>query len=278
MGGIVGITGVFRRGLELAARLGPIRRIAVSYYDRKWTHGHPIHPIDGQYGIRTSGVLPGSVLRLGYSIRMDTTHIFYAGSQPSIIRHALRVIPDYQDAVFVDLGCGKGRTLVVASEFPFREIIGVEISPEVAGLAHTNAQTMARNFPHRTRITIVNADAANFQLPEGDLVIFLYNPFGEELMTKLLSNIEHALANESRKIYIIYYNPVWGRIFDESSLLRRVHAKSVPYDSVEIGSGPDSSDVVVIWQDVESAPASSPKGADRKIVVTRSGLRAELAG
>jgi SAM-dependent methyltransferase len=275
-GGHVDVKSMFRSWIELVARFEPIRRMLFLYYEKKWLH-QPVHPIDTEYGIRTSGSLPGFVLRLGYSFRKSTAHSFYAGSEPSVIRHALHTVPDHNESVFVDLGCGKGRALAVASEFPFRSIVGVEISPEVAKLAQENAWIVARNFPKRTDITVVNGDAVHYDLREGNLVIFLYNPFGKDLIRRVMANIESSLLTGNRKIYIIYYNPVWGAIFDASSMLTRIYAESIPYAIEENGFGPDSSDVIAIWKDAKSGPTNMPRGADREIVVTKRGLRVELA-
>ena len=266
-----------RRGIELVARFEPIRRVLFVYYDKKLVHLSPIRPFDNQYGIRTSGSLPGSVLQLGYSVKKTTAHVGYLGIQPSIIRRALNIVPHHNDATFLDLGCGKGRALVVASEFPFRSVIGVEISPVLVKVAKENAQVIARNLPERTPITVVNRDALDYALPEGNLIIFLYNPFGEDLITRLLTNIETALLKGDSSIWVVYSNPVWGHIFDTSSTLSRIYAESIPYDPGEIGFGQGSSDVVIIWQDAKSASVNVPKGVDREIVVTVFGLRAELA-
>jgi SAM-dependent methyltransferase len=265
------------RCIELAARFEPIRRMLFGYYDKRLMRLVPVHPFDNQYGVRTSGALPGSVLRLGYSLKKTTAYVGYLGVQPSIIRRALSVLPLHNDATFVDLGCGKGRALVVASEFPFRAVIGVEITPELAQVAEENARLIAQKWPQRPRITVVNGDALDYELPEGDLVIFLYNPFGEELITKLLASIETALRTRDSSIWIVYINPVWGKIFDRSSTLSRIYAESIPYDPAEIGFGPDSSDLVVIWQDAQSAPVTNSESVERDIVMTNFGLRAELA-
>ena len=67
----------------------------------------------------------------------------------------------------------------MASEFPFRSVIGVEICPERVKVAKENAQVIARNIPDRTPITVVNGNALDYAIPEGNnLIIFLYNPFG----------------------------------------------------------------------------------------------------
>jgi hypothetical protein len=89
-----------------------------------------------------------------------------------------------------------------------------------------------------------------------------------------LVKIETALLKQVASIWVVYINPVWGHVFDASPTLSRVYAESVPHDPREIGFGPDSSDVVVIWQDVKRAPVDAAEGADRGIVVTDFGRRA----
>lgn len=266
-----------RRGVELVARLEPARRALFEYFDKRSMQLSSVHPFDTEHGIKTSGFLPGSVLKLGYSSKKTAAFVGYLGVQPSIIRQALNMLPHHDDTAFLDLGCGKGRALVVASEFPFRSIIGVEISPELAKVADENALVIARDFPERTPITVVHGDALNYVLPEGNLIVFLYNPFEADAITGLLTRIQTALSERGGSIWVIYINPVWGHIFDTSSALSRIYADCIPYDAGELGYGPDSSDVVVIWQDTENAPGDIPERARRRIVVTNLGYRAELS-
>ncbi|BBY06259.1 hypothetical protein MNVI_15770 [Mycobacterium noviomagense] len=153
----------------------------------------------------------------------------------------------------------------------------MEITPELAKVAQENARVIAQNWPQRPPITVVNGDALDYELPGGKLVIFLYNPFGEDLVTKLLARIESALRTGPSNIWVVYINPVWGNIFDSSPTLSRIYAESIPYDPAEIGFGPDSSDLVVIWQDAKSTPVTDSESVDRQIVMTNFGLRAELA-
>ena len=261
-----------------AAGFDPLRRLLFRYYDRQSTRLNPVHPFDRQYHVDTSGRLHGTVLGLrdGGDLRTNNR---YAGSQPSIIRAAVNLIPDPERVAFVDIGCGKGRALVVASEFPFREIVGIEISPELAKIAERNAQTIAHEHPERAPITVIAGDALDVHnLPSGDLVLYLYNPFGQDLTERLLKNIEYALEHEKRTIYVVYYNPVWAQVFDRSALLRRISATDIPCAAGEVDYGPDSSDVVIIWQDSDNAPSEVPIEASRSIILTKSGFHTELSG
>ena len=260
-----------------ATQFDPIRRALFRYYDRKSRRLSLVHPFDTHHGVDTSGALHGTVLGLGRGSD-PLANNGYLGSQPSIIRAALSAIPDQGDAAFVDIGCGKGRALIVAGEFPFRSVVGIEISPELARIAEQNAKTVAREHPQRTEIAVITGDALDIaHLPDGNLVIYLYNTFGRNLIERLLRNVEQLIGRDGRTIFVVYYNPVWGQVFDGSSLLRRVFAENLPYDVSEIGYGPDSMDAVVIWQDARSAPADVPVDAERRIVVSTSGWHAELA-
>jgi SAM-dependent methyltransferase len=231
-----------------------------------------LHPFDRDHGTDTSGFVSAEHLPADESSRSHA--VFYAGSQPSVVRTGLNALPPVDTCTFIDLGCGKGRPLLVASEFPFRAILGVELSPSLAAIARRNAAILSERFPQRTTIQVLLADASTFVLPPGDLVLFLYNPFDAELIARLVAGIETALTIERRSVYIVYYNPVAGYRFDASPLLTRRYARMVPYAADEIGYGPDEADPLVIWQGGTAPPAA--EGGNGRIVVAEIGSRANI--
>lgn len=232
-----------------------------------------VHPFDRLHGTDTSGFIPSEGLPPS---RYDANHrSVYGGSQPGILRAVLAMVPSPETFTFVDLGCGKGRPLLVASEFPFRNIVGVELSPSLVEIARANVAVMEKRYPGRTAVRVEVGDAGTFRFPSGNVVLFLYNPFGKELMTKVVAEMEAALAAEPRFIYVIYYNPVWGACLDASPVLKRHFAARMPYAREERGYGPDAADVVVIWQG--GGEMKPMPGADRRIMIANSGARAELA-
>jgi SAM-dependent methyltransferase len=233
------------------------------------------HPIDSHYRTETSGFVPPNQLA---SSPLDSARgTFYAGSQPSIIRRALNTLPELPECTFIDLGCGRGRPLLVASEFPFRSLIGVELSSSLVLAARKNAARLGQSYAQRPPIVIEQGDAAQFPIPPGNAVVFLYNPFGEEVIVRVVSRIEEAVAAGGRTIFVIYYNPVHGHAIDASPALNRYFAANVPYSSEELGYGPDIMDSIVIWQGGAPAHAHPHANADAKIKITVPGVRAELA-
>jgi hypothetical protein len=129
------------------------------------------HPIDVLYGIDTSGVSPPDYIRADRALTAQM--LPYVGSDPGVIRASLAALGEIDDYTLVDVGCGKGRVTVVGSEFPFRAIIGVELSVRLANIARRNAAVIARAYPSRPRIAIHIANATDFPLPKGKLVLFL---------------------------------------------------------------------------------------------------------
>lgn len=177
----------------------------------------------------------------------------------------------------MDLGCGKGRVTTVAGEFPFRAVIGVELSAALAATARANAAITSRQFPNRPQVTIAEENVVDFVLPVGRVVFFNYHAFGAELMAKIMARCEAALVSgELQHMFFVYYNPVHSEIFDVSPGFSRFYVEQIPYDKSEIGFGPDRSDVVAIWQSVQGSVPTPHKGTDRKIIRIHS-LGAGLA-
>jgi SAM-dependent methyltransferase len=245
---------------------------AGSLYGYGWDR---THPFDHANGTDTSGVVELDVIRAHTDDPALAHAGVYAGSQPSVIRAALDALPPPSKATsFIDLGCGKGRPLLVAAERPFREVVGVDLSSDLAGIARSNAAIRQARQRGQAPIRVVVGDAAGLPLPSGDVVLFLYNPFGAPIVAKVVAAVERALETERRAIYVIYYNPVHGRLFDASALLVRRWARMIPCARDERGYGPDTEDAVVIWQG-GNAPAPVER-TDRQIVVTIPDARAEL--
>lgn len=263
-------------GLDFLLRQPPVRRMLrqLASLRGRGTGWARRHPFDRLNGTDTSGMIGAEELPTDEGARVHA--VCYAGSQPSILRAVLARLPDRRSLAFVDLGCGKGRALLVASEFGFRDIVGVELSAPLAAVARRNARRYARRYPRRAAIRVVTGDASRFAFPAGDMALFLYHPFSAELVAAVAARIARTLAEPGRRVYAIYYNPVAGHCFDACPGLSRLFAATLPYAPAEIGFGPDASDTVVIWQGGAVTPAPAGHAADAAIVLTANGRRARL--
>ena len=168
------------------------------------------HPFDLEYGTDTGGLIPGEQLVSGR--RNDLWNTAYYGISPSGFNQMMEALDlDWQRFTFVDLGSGKGRALLLASRYPFRRIVGVEIAPELSEVAAANVHRFAASWQTCRAIEAHTGDAAEFVYPAGPLVLFLYQPFLPPVLKRCLKNLAKSLAAEPREVYVVYVNPVFER-------------------------------------------------------------------
>jgi predicted RNA methylase len=116
-----------------------------------------------------------------------------------------------QTLSFIDLGCGKGRTLLVAAGLGFKCVIGVEFALELVEVARGNLAKMGI-----VNGIVEHADAADYQLPRCDMVVYLYNPFSDVVMRRVVANLEGTHTN---RLYVIYKVPACADVLDSSGFL-----------------------------------------------------------
>jgi SAM-dependent methyltransferase len=178
------------------------------------------HPFDLQHGVDTSGLTWAPNLRSGHP---NDAHITaYWGTAPSVFNallthwQALLTAHAPQDYTFIDIGCGKGRVVMLASNTPFRQVIGVELVPELATIAQTNLATWQLS-PHTcNQLTILHADALEFPFPEGPTLVYLYNPFSPALLKLLLDRLEPLSQTRPIDLAFVYRFP--PELFNRPSL------------------------------------------------------------
>jgi hypothetical protein len=189
-----------------------------------WFASYRERHFDTRHGVNTAGNV--EVAELGVQSRDLEQSIHYEPSTPEIIFRAISdLVVDCRGYVFIDLGSGKGLALLVASLFPFKRIIGVEWSQWLTGVARENVRKFRNRRQKCRRIEVVNANVASYRLPDEPLVIYLFNPFKDRLVRRVLENLRDSLKQSPRPIVLIYYNPVWKDIAAEADFLRLVDTR-----------------------------------------------------
>ena len=154
--------------------------------------------------------------------------IFYSPYQPtdpSAFCEMMGALPtDFREYTFIDIGSGKGRTLLMASEYPFRKIVGVELITELHRAAEENIAAYQTQTPtaHGTAIVSVCMDACEFVFPATPLLVYLFNPLPEARLRQVMRNLEESWRKTSRPVWIVYHNPALESALAESQWLQRV--------------------------------------------------------
>ncbi len=165
------------------------------------------HPFDLAFGVDTGGYVPGERLGTVSDSGSDLYNTAYYGISPSTLRAALQHVPvAFASYVFVDLGCGKGRALLVAAELPFPALIGVDLDGDLCRRARENVAALPGIAG---RVEIRNEDALLVRYPDRPLLIYMYHPFLAPLLRKVLVEIENQFRVASREMYLLFANAIY---------------------------------------------------------------------
>jgi SAM-dependent methyltransferase len=129
---------------------------------------------------------------------------------------------DFCDFIFVDLGSGKGRTLLMAADYPFRRIIGVELLPELHHAAQENLNKYKSEEQECFALESICADATDFSFPDEPIVLYLFNPFPEARLRRVLANLQQSLREHPRTIYVLYHNPLLEHVLSENLAWKKI--------------------------------------------------------
>ena len=157
-----------------------------------------------------------AVERLGIDTQLQAHAYRYQPSQAIPLRQLLRTLDIPPGKVLVDFGCGKGKALLVAAEFGFAEVRGIEVSPVLCEIARNNCAAYRQKTNTPTRFVIVQADARQYPLADDEEVFFLYNPFDAAFVEQVIRCIGTSLHRRKRKIWILYGYPIHRATVEET--------------------------------------------------------------
>jgi len=218
------------------------------------------HPFDLEFGVRTSGLVAGR--HLGSGQRNDRHVTAYYAVAPSVFQSIIvrwrqcRPLAPIDQYTFIDLGAGMGRALLLASAYPFRAVVGVEIHPTLARIARKNLALWRALQKTRAPMRVFCRDASAFPLPSGPCVVFLFNPFGAPVLRRLLRAWKQSFADRPGQLDILYVNneqenvlrrePGFERLYHGQ--IRRSHADAVA-DRKILRSQPGAEYAAPGWED-----------------------------
>ena len=153
-------------------------------------------------------------------------HSAYQPSEPTIFHEMLDAVQqlglDLRGFTFIDLGSGKGRTLMMASDYSFRRIAGVELLPALHRIAQENLSQYHSAAQKCFVLEAVCGDASKFAFPAEPLVLYLFNPLPETGLRQVMANLEQSLRAHPRPIYVLYHNPLLEPVLSQSALFAKV--------------------------------------------------------
>jgi predicted RNA methylase len=219
-----------RRSLGQRGVLGTVRHALVVVADAAF---------DPIYGVDTGGEIHPSSM---HDVESDNRiyGVEYKATRVDLFRQMTRASDiEPHCYTFIDYGSGKGRGLLLASQLPFRRVVGVEYSPTLHQIAEQNLHVVRFAKRRSGPVESVCEDAVRFQIPEEPVVLYFYNPFTRQIMESVRDNLVRSYEGNPRSIVVIYHIPAHSDVWDAVDFLKR-HAWSrssdyVIYKSAESG-------------------------------------------
>ena len=226
-----GVLAVLRHGLAI----GPARIWTSLAEHIRETIGVAVDRFyDWWHGVDTCGFIWAKHLdSSGESGRFSNE---YGPTPAKTFRFMLDTLPgDPADYTFVDYGSGKGRTLFLAAERPFRKIIGIELAQSLVETAQQNIRSYRYGKMRCTDIETLAIDATEYDLPRDPCVIFMYSPFYGDVLERVFSHLAASYRAAPRPLIFVYLEEIDTDViphaqFESMGFLKRLDVPELPND------------------------------------------------
>ena len=160
---------------------------------------------DWRYGTDTLGQVDTESLDTSSPNKAHA--VLYQPTKARPLKALLSTLALPRDEVFVDIGCGKGRVLLLAAQQHFRKVVGIEFAKDLCAVARRNAEKFGQRVALHAEVEVIQTDAATYRFRADETVLFMYNPFGPAVLVGVLANLRDSLAADPRRVWLIYNTP-----------------------------------------------------------------------
>ena len=105
---------------------------------------------------------------------------------------------------FVDFGAGRGRVLLLASHYPFEQIVGAEIAQELHEDCEMNIAQYPRSLMKCRNVECRRTRATTLPIPDDPSVFFFFDPFDASVLEKVLARIARSYKRNRRAMYLVF--------------------------------------------------------------------------
>jgi hypothetical protein len=183
---------------------------------------------DWDFRVDTTGATIGWRVRL-----LGHFHSPYQPTEPALFREMLESLKqasatlssakfDLREFTFIDVGSGKGRVLLMAADYPFRRILGIELLSELHRVARENIDKYRSDSQQCFAIDCLLGDACQFTFPPEPTVLYLFNPLPESGLARMMINLEHSLREHPRLLFVLYHNPLLEQVLTRSASFDKI--------------------------------------------------------
>jgi SAM-dependent methyltransferase len=209
-----------KRAFSAWRRHGPLRFLQLAVYNAWYELARRRARLNGDdfdagHGTDTARVVEVSSLDMKSP---NVRHaVRYQPSSAALVKKAIDWLDiDLSDLAFIDFGSGKGRVVLLAAAYPFKSVVGVELSRELHEIARDNVSRAPLRPEDSGKISLACLDVTDFSLPDSDLLCYLYNPFGPAVLAPLAERLSAHSSHRGHRVFVIYVDPRHRNVFDET--------------------------------------------------------------
>jgi len=180
---------------------------------------------DQKYGTDTQPMVKLSKLNIGSKKKQSGYN--YQASNIRPFQELMKKVQFPKNGTFVDFGCGKGRTLLLASGSDFAEVKGVEFSEELCHIATENINKFAGKTAIHCPVHVIHSDADEYKITKSDNIFYFFNPFNEDILSSVVDNIEKSIQKHPRTVYIIYAHPLHKICIEGNSAYQKIFEENL---------------------------------------------------
>jgi hypothetical protein len=100
--------------------------------------------------------------------------------------------------------------------------VGAELLLALHQAAQENLSQYRSESQKCFALETICADATEFDFPDEPTVVYLFNPFPQSGLRRVIANLEQSLHEHPRAVYVLYHNPVLEQVLSESAMWKKI--------------------------------------------------------
>ncbi len=211
------------KGTSVDVLIGLIKSKLFASFDSLSENKEEDRAFDSEFGTETATHLEQFELPEKMSLDRLLSSSQFIASPINSITVALELVTKHintEDFTFIDVGSGLGRNLLIASHYPFKKIIGIEISEYLTSLAKQNISRYKSSKRKCITIETVCQDALSIQLPADSTVLYFFEPFTNEIGNELVRQVVQSVIGQPRPLILIFLGRVFPSVTGDKSWKR----------------------------------------------------------
>lgn len=180
---------------------------------------------DERYGTLTSPIITQFELPENVSVDRLMNSARY---HPSPIASVIRILDSletygvtYEDYIFIDIGSGLGRNLLLASNYGFHRIIGIEHSGHLHSIAKQNIEKYCGRSVKEDLIELHCIDALDYTFPHGNMLLYFWWPFDEATGAKFFAKLTAHIEATGVRVILAFLEFIYPAI-ESSGIFRQI--------------------------------------------------------